>query len=314
MLCVVIPDDYPPVISGTRHLEHLRDLGEVAVYNTKHADDSELIERIRDADVVVNIRAYCKLTREVLRNAKKLKMISVWGVGTDHIDLKTCQELGVVVTNTPGTATESVAEHALALMLAAARRIPQIDRSVKEGRWVRGLVTQLHGKTLGVVGTGLIGSQVARLGNGIGMNVVAWTFHPSAERENELRVRYVPLDELLRRSDVVSLHLRLTEDTRALMGERELALMKPTAILINTARADLIDKEALIRALSGGAIAAAGLDVFHSEPPDQDDPLLKLDNVVLTPHSSGQTPEVLDRGLAMAVENVKRFMEHYQPK
>jgi len=308
-LRIVVPDDYPPVISGTRHLEKLKKLGDVALYDSKPLDDSDLIRRIEGADIVVNIRAYCKFTGDVLRGAKTLKMISVWGVGTDHIDQEKCRELGIVITNTPGTATESVAEHTLALMLAAARRIPQIDRSVKEGRWVRGLVTQLHGKTLGVVGTGLIGSQVARLGRGIGMNVIAWTYHPSAERERELGIRFVPLDELLRESDVVSLHLRLTEDSKDLIGWKEFSLMKPTTILINTARADLVDVDALTRALSGGIIAAAGLDVFHKEPPDPDDPLLELENVVLTPHSSGQTPEVLDKGLAMAVENVKKFIE-----
>jgi D-3-phosphoglycerate dehydrogenase len=308
-LRIVVPDDYPPVIPGTRHLDELKQLGDVTVYDSKPANDSDLIGRIEEADVVVNIRAYCKFTGDILKSAKSLKMISVWGVGTDHIDLETCRERGIVVTNTPGTATESVAEHALALMLAAARRIPQIDRSVKEGRWVRGLVTQLQGKTLGVVGTGLIGSQVARLGKGIGMNVIAWTYHPSPEKERELGITYVPLEDLLKRSDVVSLHLRLTDDSMGLIGRRELSLMKPTAILINTARTDLVDADALTRALGDGTIAAAGLDVFHKEPPDPDDPLLRLENVVLTPHSSGQTPEVLDKGLAMTVDNVKKFIE-----
>lgn len=305
---IVVPDDFPAVISGTRHLENLRELGEVVVHNTRPEDDLELIRRIEDADVVVNIRAYCKFTRDVLERARHLNLISVWGVGTDHVDLEACRRLGIAVTSTPGTATESVAEHTLALMLAAARRIPQIDRSVKEGKWVRGLVTQLHGKTLGIVGTGLIGSQVARLGRGIGMHVIAWTFHPSAEKEREIGVKYVALDDLIRRSDVVSIHLRLTDETRGLIGDKELRLMKPTAILINTARGDIVDRDALVHALKNRVIASAGLDVFHKEPIDPDDSLLKLENVVLTPHSSGQTPEVLDRGLEMAVENVRKFL------
>jgi D-3-phosphoglycerate dehydrogenase len=307
-LRIVVPDDYPPVISGTRHLENLKKLGDVALYDSKPVDDSDLISRVEGADVIVNIRAYCKFTESILRRVKSLKMISIWGVGMDHVDLATCRELGIVVTNTPGTATESVAEHALALMLAAARRIPQIDRSVKDGRWVRGLVTQLHGKTLGIVGTGLIGSQVARLGRGIGMHVIAWTFHPSADKEREIGAKYVDLDDLLGRSDVVSIHLRLTDETRGLIGDKELRLMKPTAILVNTARGDIVDRDALVHALKNRVIAAAGLDVFHKEPIDPDDPLLRLENVVLTPHSSGQTPEVLDRGLEMAVENVRKFL------
>ncbi|MBN2336541.1 hydroxyacid dehydrogenase [Candidatus Bathyarchaeota archaeon] len=305
---IVVPDDYPSVISGTRHLEKLNELGDVTVYDTKPVDEGELITRIEDAEIVVNIRAYCKFTEDVLGKAKKLKHISVWGVGTDNTDLQAAKRLGITVTNTPGTATESVAEHTLALMLATARRIPQIDASVKDGKWVRGLVTQLHGKTLGVVGTGYIGSQVAKIARGIGMNVVAWTMHPSAEREKKLGVKYVPLDDLLKESDVVTLHLSLTEETRGLIDAEKLSLMKPSATLINTARADIVDKEALTDALMNGRIAGAGLDVFHSEPIDPDNPLLKLDNVTLTPHSAGQTPEVLDRGLEMTVDNVINFL------
>ena len=305
---IVIPDDYPPVISGTKHLEELKRLGEVVVYNTRPESEEELVERIKDADVVVNIRAYCKFPERVLEKAQSLKLISIFGAGTDNVDLEAASKLGIAVTNTPGASTEAVAEHALTLMLAVARRIPQIDRSVKEGRWVRGLVTQLYGKTLGIIGTGAIGSHLAKLGKGIGMNVIAWTFHPSAEKEKALAIRYVPLDYLLKESDVISIHLRLTEDTKGLIGEREFSLMKKTAILINTARAGIVDKEALIDALKNGKIAGAGLDVFHEEPIDPNDPILKLDNVVLTPHSAGQTREALEKGLSMLVENVKNYL------
>ena len=305
---IVIPDDYPPVISGTIHLERLKELGDVIVYDTKPESEEDLIKRIEDAEIVVNIRAYCKFPERVLRKVKSLKLISVWGTGTDHVDLEAASKLGIYVTNTPGAATESVAEHTLTLMLAAARRIPQIDRSVKEGKWIRGLVTQLYGKTLGILGTGSIGSHVAKIARGIGMKVIAWTFHPSIEKEKALGIKYVPFDDLLKEADVISIHLRLTEETRGLIGKREFSLMKPTAILVNTARAGIVDKDALMEALRNGRIAGAALDVFHKEPIDPDDPILKLDNVVLTPHSAGQTPEVLDRGLEMLVENVKNFL------
>jgi len=168
-------------------------------------------------------------------------------------------------------------------------------------------VTQLNGKTLGIVGTGSIGSRVARLARGIGMNVIAWTPHPSAEKEKTLGIKYVPFDDLLKSSDVVTIHLRLTNETRGMIGKREFSLMKPDAILVNTARAEIVEKDALIDALTTGRIVGAGLDVFHKEPIDKDDPLLRLDNVVRTPHSAGQTPEALDRGLEMAVENVSNF-------
>jgi len=307
-LKIVIPDDYPPVISGTKYLEELKKLGEVSVYNTRPGSEDELVERIKDAEVVVNIRAYCKFPERVLRKTESLKLISILGAGTDNVDLEAASNLGIAVTNTPGAATEAVAEHALTLMLAVARRIPQIDRSVKEGKWIRGFVTQLYGKTLGVVGTGAIGSHLAKLGKGIGMKVIAWTFHPSPEKEKALGIKYVPLDYLLKESDVVSIHLRLTEDTRGLIGKREFSLMKKTAILINTARAGIVDKEALIEALKNGRIAGAGLDVFHEEPIDPSDPILKLDNVVLTPHSAGQTREALEKGLSMVVENVRNYL------
>lgn len=305
---IVIPDDYPPVISGTKYLERLKKLGEVEVYTSKPQSKEGLLRRINDADIIVNIRAYCKFPADVLKAAEKLKMISVWGTGTDNIDLDAANELGITVTTTPRTATESVAEHTLALMLAAARKIPQTDRHVKEGKWVRGLTTQLYGKTAGVIGTGSVGSHFAKLAKGIGMNVIAWTFHPSDEKARNVGFKYVPLKQLLSESDVISIHLRLSDKTEGLIGKKEIALMKTSAFLVNTARGRIVDIEALTEALKEGKIAGGGLDVFQKEPVDPDDPILKLDNVVLTAHSAGQTPEVLDKGLTMAVENVVNFL------
>jgi len=307
-LKIVIPDDYPTVISGTRHLEKLKELGEVKVYTSKPQSTEEIVRRIKDADIVINLRAYCKFPAEVLKTAEKLKMISVWGTGTDNIDLDAVKELGITVTTTPDTATESVAEHALALMLAAARKIPQTDRQVKEGKWIRGLTTQLYGKTVGVIGTGVIGSHFAKLAKGIGMNVIAWTFNPSDEKAKNIGFKYVPLEQLLRESDVISIHLRLSDQTEGLIGKNEIAKMKSTAFIVNTARGRILDSEALVEALKEGKIAGGGLDVFKKEPIDPDDPILDLDNIVLTPHSAGQTPEVVDKGLNMAVENIADFL------
>jgi D-3-phosphoglycerate dehydrogenase len=309
MKTIVIPDDFPPVISGTPAFERLKELGDVYVYTTPPQSAGDLIQRIRDADVVLNIRAYCKFTQEVLQNVPRLRLISVWGTGTDHIVLSTAIHRGITVTNTPNTATEAVAEHALTLMLSVARQIPQIDREVRRGNWVRGLVIQLYGKTLGLIGTGLIGQQLARLAQGIGMKTIAWTLHPSAERAKEIGLRYVSFEELLTSADVISIHTHLTEKTWGLIGRKEFALMKPSAILINTARGAIVEKGALLEALRNKKIAGAGLDVFEKEPLDPDDPLLKLDNVILTPHSAGQTPEVVERGLQMAVDNIIRFWE-----
>jgi phosphoglycerate dehydrogenase-like enzyme len=179
---------------------------------------------------------------------------------------------------------------------------------MKKGIWIRGSIRQLFGKTVGIIGTGVIGQQTARLCCGIGMNVLAWTFHPSEEKAKEIGFTYVPLETLLRQSDMVSLHLRLSKDTEGLIGEKEFQLMKPSAILINTARGAIIQKEALLKALRDKKITAAGLDVFEKEPIDPNDPLLELDNVVLTPHCAPSSPEVLEKGLSMAVDNVISYL------
>jgi len=212
-------------------------------------------------------------------------------------------------TNTPGFAAPAVAEHALALMLAASRQITQLDKQVKNGGWPRGLVQQLFGKTLGIVGLGAIGGHLARLAKGIGMKVIAWTFHPSRERAEEYGVEFVSFHDLFKQADVISVNLRLSDKTTDLVGKRQFELMKSTAILVNTARGAIVNKQALIDALTYGKIAGAGLDTFHEEPIPPDDPLLKLENVVLTPHSAGMTPETIERGAQMAVDNVINFLK-----
>lgn len=307
---IVIPDDFPPVISNTPALRTLQDHGEVALHTTRPEAEDELIARIRDAHTVVNIRAYSKFTAAVLKACPQLKHLAVWGTGVDNIDLQAAQALGITVTNTPNTATDSVAEQGLALMLAVARKIPSLDAQVKRGEWVRGMLTQLCGKTLGLIGTGAIGLRMAELGKGIGMQVIAWTFHPDASKAAAMGFRYVPtMADVLREADVVSLHLRYSPQTERIIGTEELGLIKPTAIFINTARGQLVDQQALYEALRDGKIAGAGLDVFEREPIDPHDPLLTLANVVLSPHTAGTTPEALMNGLNLCAANVVAFLE-----
>lgn len=302
---IVIPDDFPPVISGTPALQTLQAHGDVDVYTSRPGTEAELITRIRSAHTVVNIRAYCKFTADVLNACPGLKHLAVWGTGTDNVDLQAAQALGILVTNTPNTATESVAEQALALMLAVARRVPVIDAQVKRGEWVRGMLTQLCGKTLAIIGTGVIGLRMGQLGKGIGMNVIAWTYHPNPTKAEAIGCRYVPtMADALREADVVSLHLRYSPDTEHIIGAKELALMKPTAVLINTARGQLVDQQALYEALRDGKIAGAGIDVFEKEPIDPQEPLLTLPNVVLSPHTAGTTAEALMNGLNLCAANV----------
>jgi phosphoglycerate dehydrogenase-like enzyme len=183
-----------------------------------------------------------------------------------------------------------------------------MDTGVRAGEWPRGLLVQLEGKTLGVIGLGAIGSRVATLASAFGMTVLASTLGEDGGRSRLVGARHVPLETLLRESDFVSLHLRLSEKTARHLDRDRLALMKPSAFLINTARAGLVDRDALLDALRHEQIAGAGLDVFHEEPIRSDDPLLQLTNVVLTPHNAGSTAEVIDRGLQQAVENIRAFL------
>ncbi|MCY3802420.1 MAG: phosphoglycerate dehydrogenase [Chloroflexi bacterium] len=305
----VVPDDHPPVFQGSKAETMLRGLGEVMIFNTRPRTDDELIQRICGAEAVISIRGAVAYPREVIEACRELRIISIWGTGTDHVDLPAARELGVTVCNTPAVSAVSVAEQSLALMLAAARRLPDISAEVKEGGWPKAMISQLHGKTLGIVGLGAIGRQVARLGAGIGMNVIAWTFNPDSGLADELGVKLVELDELLCRADVVSLHVRQSPETEGMLDAAKLALMKPEAILVNTARGALIDEQALVMALNGGALGAAALDVFVEEPLPADHPLLSAPNTVLTPHSAGLSPEALEAGLVMSVENIWHFMD-----
>jgi phosphoglycerate dehydrogenase-like enzyme len=224
------------------------------------------------------------------------------------VDLAACRARGVAVTNTPGVNAHAVAEHTVALMLAITRRIPAMDRDARAGQWPRGLLVQLEGRTVGLIGLGAIGGRVAQLLQPFGVRLLAATYGPDAGRAAAAGARHVPVETLLQESDIVSLHLRLSPDTQGYLGRQRLALMKPTAFLVNTARGALVDKGALVDALRANLLAGAALDVFHEEPIPAGDPLLTLPNVVLTPHNGGMTREVIDAGLLRAVENVQHFL------
>ena len=301
---IVVPDDAPAVLGRSPALNRLRTLAEIRYFDSLPQSATELVERIRDADIVVNIRSSCRFTRDIFEACPRLRLLSIWGTGTDNVDLPAAQGRGVTVTNTPGVAASSVAEHALALLLAVAHRIVQQDSAVRAGNWPRGDALVLQGKTVGVIGLGAIGTRFAEIARGIGMRVLAWSFRPKSLDGVEL----VSLETLLGTSDVVSLHVRLSDKTERMIGPREFERMKPGAILINTARGGVIDEAALIQALSSGRLAGAGLDVFSSEPLPACHPLTKLPNVVLTPHSAGITPEALEAGLQLAVANVASFL------
>jgi phosphoglycerate dehydrogenase-like enzyme len=306
MFVIHIPDDAPPVLAPSAVWRELAARAQLVYHDTLPGSEDRLIERLDGAEVVLNIRSSTRFTERVFEACPRLRLVSVWGTGADHIDLAAAARRGVRITNTPGVSAVSIAEHTLALLLAVARRIPQMDASVRRGEWLRGQGVQLRGKVCGVVGLGAVGREFARLAGALGMRVIAWTVHPRLVSGVEL----VELDELCRTSDVISLHVRLSPVTLGLIGAAHFAAMKPGVILINTARGPIVDEQALIDALCEGRIAGAGLDVFSAEPLPAGHPISQLPNLVLTPHCAGITPEALEAGLQMAVENIWGFLEN----
>jgi glyoxylate reductase len=253
---------------------------------------ADLVERAAAADALLSLLTD-PIDTELLDAAPNLKAIANYAVGTDNVDLDAATERGIPVGNTPDVLTETTAELAFALMLAVARRVVEADRFVREGRWGEWrpdvlLGHDLHGSTLGIVGYGRIGRAVARRAEGFGMTVI----------------HAVPLDELLERSDFVSLHAPLTPQTRGLIGAAELERMKPTAILVNTARGPMVDMHALAEALHAGKVAGAGLDVTDPEPLPADHPLLRAPNLVIAPHIGSASHRTREAMAAMAVDNL----------
>lgn len=306
---IVVPGDHPVQLAGSPHLERLRPYGEVALYSTRPAGDAEKLSRVRDAQVMINSRGAVKWPGHLLEQLPRLRFITVCGIGTDSIDLETAREQDIIVSNIPGMTAAVVAEHALALMLAASKRVSYQTAELRAGRWIGMNNVYLRGKTAGVIGTGAIGVKMIELCRALGMDVAAWTFNPSAERERMLGVRFLDLDELLRVSDVVTIHVKLTPESRHLLGARELSLMKPGSLLVNTARGAIVDTAALVESLNSGHLGGAGLDVYDSEPLPANDPLLDCEQVVLTPHSADQTPEGYDLLNQGVVDNVIAFLE-----
>ena len=302
---VVIPDDFPAVLGSSAAWNTLQARAETDYYDNLPGSEERLVQRIRDAEIVLNIRSSSRFSAPVLEACPRLRLLSLWGTGTDHVDLPAAARAGVTVTNTPGVAAVSIAEHTMALLFAVARGVVQLDTATRDGRWERGRMTELRGKVCGVIGFGAIGRAFARIAAGIGMRVIVWTMHP----ERYPDVACCGLEELYRTADVVSIHLRLSASTEHFVGAEQFARMKPGAILINTARGAIVDEAAMIEALDSGRLAGAGLDVFAQEPLPHGNPFRGRANVVLTPHCAGITPEAVEAGLAMAVENIWAFLE-----
>jgi len=279
-------------------------------------DEESLLAQVPPVDGII-VRNW-KVTRRVMEAAPRLKVIGRHGIGVDQIDIQASNELGIVVVNTPGAATESVAEHSLGLMIAVAQHIVQADRAMRAGNWhMRDGITgdELQHKTLGIVGCGRIGTRVATLCHtALEMPVLYHDIVDVPQAEAQLGARRVPLDELLQMADVVSLHVPLLAETRGLIGREALRRMKRSAFLVNTSRGPVVDQAALIEALQEGWIAGAGLDVFDPEPLPPDSPLLRLQNVVVTPHMAAYTKEGLLNMALSVVDDVLAVLEGRVPK
>ncbi len=287
MFKILIPDDL-----SAAGLDLLKADPEMAVDVVKKMPRAELLARVGDYDALI-VRSETKVDAEVIERGSKLRVVGRAGIGVDTIDVDAATHRGVIVMNTPQANTIATCEHTMAMMLAVARNVAQADASLRRGEWTRSkfMGVQLMGKTLGVIGFGRIGSQVARRAQAFGMEVIAFDPYVSEETARINKVGLVSLDELLTRSDFITLHSALNTSSRRLLDEAAIAKMKTGARIINVARGALVDADALYRALAEKKLAGAAIDVFEEEPPPADHPLFQLPNVVVTPHLGASTFE-----------------------
>jgi len=291
-----------------RGIERLRQVGFEVDVNSEISRE-QLEGTIANYDAII-VRSRTKVTREIIDCGKRLKAIGRAGAGLDNIDVEAARERGITILNTPEAPAEAVAELTIGLILSLARRIPLADQTMKEGRWLKKDFEgwQLEGKTLGLIGLGNIGVKVARIAKGFGMRIlITKRIPPDPGLLRELKAEFVPLKDLLKGSDIVSLHVPLTDQTHKMIGAKEINMMKDGAFLINTSRGAIIDEEALLDALESGKIGGAALDVYETEPP-KDSRLIRLSNVVCTPHIGAQTEEAQkDASILIAEKIIKLF-------
>lgn len=275
------------------------------LFEDRNENPEVLIERMRDADAV--IISNIPLSKDVLKHCVKLKMLSVAFTGLDHIDLEYCKNNNIVVRNAAGYATIAVAELALGLMLDLYRHITWLDADTRQLQTRKAFLgRQLNGKTVGIVGTGAIGVELARILLAMGCHVIAWN-RSRHEAVEKMGISYVSLEELMQKSDIVSLHVPLTTETKCLISKEMLALCKPTAILINTARGNVVDIDAVAECLRNRTIAGAAFDVFEKEPPlSENHPLLNTPNCIVVPHIGYATREAFDIRIDICIESLLR--------
>ena len=304
---VTVLDDYQRAFQGTEAIQRLRQRADVEILTEKFASEEAVVRALKGVQAIIPIRERTKFPASLLQALTDLEFIAQTGNHAYHVDVNAATQAGIVVAMAPGS--NSTTELAFGLMFAVMRRIPQSDQAIRRGEWPLVLGYVLRGKTLGILGLGKIGTELAAIGRAFGMKVIAWGPTLTAERAARSQATYMQLDDLLRQADVVSVHLALSEQSKNLLNETRLRLMKKSAYLINTARGAIVDEKALVKILREQAIAGAALDVFVEEPLAANHPLLQLDNVVLTPHLGWPTDSGFTGFAEHAVENILDYME-----
>jgi phosphoglycerate dehydrogenase-like enzyme len=309
---VAILDDYQGAGISQPHWRRLD--GRIALEgfrDTVH-DAKKLVERLRPFPILVAIRERTIFTAGILQQLPALEHLCITGKNSGQVDLDAATAQGILVTRTEGSGPTAI-EMTMALILALAHRVPQEDRAMRKGSWQTGVGFDLQGKTLGIVGLGRIGSRMAVFAKEMGMRVLAWSQNLTEQRAAAAGAIFVELDELFRQSDIITLHLVLSERTNHIISARHISLMKPTACFVNTSRGHLIEEEALVNALREGRIRGAALDVYQTEPLPADHPLRSLENVVLTPHMGYVSEESYDRFFAQVVDNIEAYLDGQVP-
>ena len=306
-MTVTVLDDYQRAFEATEAIRRLRQKVDVRILTEKLPSEAAVAEALKDSQVIIPVRERTKFTASLLNALPDLEYISQTGNHVYHVDMDAATKQGIVVSLAPGG--NSTTELAFGLMLAVMRRIPQSDRAMRQGEWPLVLGHVLKGKTIGILGLGKIGAEVAAIARSFGMKVIAWGPTLTPERAAKSDAAFLPLDDVLRASDVVSVHLKLSEESRNLLNEARLRSMKKSAYLVNTARGAIVDEAALVKVLKEGAMAGAALDVFVEEPLPKNHPLLELDNVVLAPHLGWPTDSGFEGFAENAVTNILDYMD-----
>jgi len=320
---VAMVTEFPGLPPDTSVFEKAR----VEFMKTHCTSEDEIVAAAKDADAVIGSLSRQPFSRRVMENLPKCRFIMGIGIGYERMDVKAATDLGILVANNAEFCTDELSDHAMALLLACARKLFKLDRAVREGKWgasgIWGTWIQdniwpstfkLRGQTLGIIGLGKSGCSLAPKAQGFGLKVIAYSPRVSPSLAKKLKVKPVDLDQLLKESDYISIHSALTSERHHLLGPEEFKKMKPTAYLVNTARGAIIDEKALITALSQGIIAGAGLDVMEIEPPSSDNPLLKMDNVIISAHSAHYSDTSRQELLRRPVEKVIRVLKGEWPR